>query len=122
MPIPMIATGASARFHASSLGYPVWWLEAGNYVTGPPPVDTTSLQKQLMERDAARQRSAEAAVPTLTWASHGQSAPGVAAVGAAETAALSAGALLPCLQGCSKEVEDAEYRVCSQACIAQHTV
>jgi len=109
-----------AGFHASSLGYPVWWLEAGNYVTGPPPVDASSLQKQLMEKNAARLRTAEAAVPTLTWASHGQSAPGVGDTGAAETAAPSTAALLRCLQGCSKVVEDTKYRVCSQACIAQH--
>lgn len=104
-------------FHASSLGYPVWWLEAGNYVDGPPPVATTSLQKQLMTKEAARERIAESHAPKLSWATHTQSVPGLVPISAAES---SQSQLLQCLQACSAVVEDNKYRACSETCAAQH--
>ena len=39
-----------AGFHSGSLGYPVWWLEAGNYVDGPPPVTASAVQQQVRQR------------------------------------------------------------------------
>ena len=61
----------SAGFHSSNLGYPVWWLEAGNYVDGPPPVSegNTLTPMQLQLQEMALKRSA---IESKNEAGHGR--------------------------------------------------
>jgi hypothetical protein len=118
-----------AGFHSGSLGYPVWWLEAGNYVDGPPPVTASAMQQQVRQRaqEALKQeqKRAEAAVGTRRGA---EGVPGVSTAGKLDMmqmlvegqaqAASADSALVQCLQGCDLHSSDRTYRECTQACIS----
>jgi hypothetical protein len=52
-----------AGFHATNAGYPVWWLEAGNYVTGPPPVSPTPMQLYLRKLQTQHETAANVSSP-----------------------------------------------------------
>ena len=109
-------------FHSVSLGYPVWWLEAGNYKDGPPPVETSSLQKRLMAAEQAAGAKEKKRVDEDThldkgWNERVQSVPGLSLTHSAEDGVAS---LWQCVQSCSSAVEDSQYRRCSQACVGNH--
>ncbi|KAJ1441029.1 peptidase family C69-domain-containing protein [Ochromonadaceae sp. CCMP2298] len=59
---------SESGFHSSSLGYPVWWLEAGNYASGPPPVDEAGVgpMKFSLPMTAMRRSFLEAAAKAST--------------------------------------------------------
>lgn len=105
-------------FHAASLGYPVWWMEAGNYKDGPPPVEMTSLQKRLQEDKKTAPQS-----PSELHVQKRRDVPGLQTAGAADSvlahvvAGRQSGLLRKCLQGCDKQTQDTHYRKCSQACL-----
>lgn len=112
-------------FHAASLGYPVWWMEAGNYKDGPPPVAMTALQKKLLEeknKNAELQKK-QKKEPVAVKESR---VPAAGVSGMLAPVYTSAGTqsrqLRDCLQRCDNEAQDALYRKCSQLCLVSHTV
>lgn len=117
-----------AGFHSVSLGYPVWWMEAGNYKDGPPSMVTSGgvvseLQHSARERYQAAQRAAEkhavASEKHSAAAVPGLSAAGLQDMPSSLRGSADGAALLPCLQRCdSPSVADAAYRKCARACTA----
>jgi hypothetical protein len=106
-----------AGFHSTSLGYPVWWMEAGNYKDGPPDVSAASVLQQRF-RDTARSAQAVAEKRAAHAVRPGARAvPGVALAGAQDMPAeLASSSLLQCLRSCDSVAADAQYRICAQGC------
>lgn len=96
----------------------MWWLEAGNYVDGPPPVELTPLHKRLLEQK--RQHDLLETKAITAKAQHYQTAsnavPGISAA-AVQDSVTSVSAVRGCVSGCDKEVDDVRYRKCTQACV-----
>jgi hypothetical protein len=111
-----------AGFHSTSLGYPVWWLEAGNYVDGPPDVTASPMQQQVrqrvMEAEKQERQRAEKVAGTRRGA---EGVPGVSAAAKHDMPLVRSpsadSALVLCLQGCGLLGSDRTYRECTRACI-----
>lgn len=125
-------------FHSASLGYPVWWMEAGNYKDGPPDMVSTSssgsgdrgvvvvseLQRSARERYQAAQRAAEKHA-AIAVHRRTDAVPGVSAAGQQDMprslVSSSDSSLLQCLQRCDGPiVTDGNYRNCVRACAQSH--
>lgn len=104
----------------------MWWLQAGNYVDGPPPVEVvTPLHKHFIEQKQLRDLQAQTATMHprpgavgLTYNSAVEAVPGVAAASQLDSATVASTGVRHCLSSCTSVVDDRLYRECAQACLA----
>lgn len=100
----------TGRFKASSLGYPVWWLDAVGYGEGPPPADGIEegvgkeyLTSALPKNEDASSSSSSFAVVTRRGRSSGSSASFI---------------LRSCIVSqCSPIESDSKHRACIDNCM-----
>ena len=99
----------------------MWWLEAGNYVDGPPDVEATAMQLQLAKQRQQQELSARPSQQSGQWGA--ERVPGVALAGVrdsnprAHPAALESERVVDCFRRCATSTEDSAYRACTLSCM-----
>lgn len=113
-------------FHSTSLGYPVWWLEAGNYVDGPPDVEAVSTlarknlkrkESQLLEAFPVSLNLISEKIPGIASSKFNE---GLPVHGLKQTVISENGnenALRKCVSACGEIVELSQYRQCTTNCL-----
>ena len=98
----------------------MWWLEAGNYVDGPPDVEATAMQLQL---DKQRQQQELRARPSQHGGQWGaERVPGVALAGVRDSdpaapSTQQSERVVDCFRRCATSTEDSAYRACTLSCM-----
>ena len=98
----------------------MWWLEAGNYVDGPPDVEATAMQLQLAKQRQQLELSARRSQQGEQWGA--ERVPGVALAGVRDSdpaapSTQQSERVVDCFRRCATSTEDSAYRACTLSCM-----